>query len=97
MKRGVWLFLSGLGIGVFGTMLLLTIGATAQTKIIEEHYESALHTSFNAYDELYALHRQLLLEVEQQAGGDSPYIRGQGPTVRGMGTPPADSEGDKDE
>ena len=59
-------FLAGLAIGVFATMLLLTIGATAQTKIIEEHYESALHTSFDAYDKLYALHRQLLLEVQEK-------------------------------
>jgi hypothetical protein len=56
-------FLAGLAIGVFGTMLLLTIGATAQTKIIEAHYESALHTSFDAYDKLYALHRENLLQM----------------------------------
>jgi len=57
-------FLAGLSIGVFATMLLLTIGATAQTKIIEAHYESALHTSFAAYDSLYELYRAQRTEGE---------------------------------
>ena len=68
MKRNrstVSAFLAGLSIGVLGTMLLLTIGATAQTKIIEAHYEAALHTSFAAYDSLYELYRAQRTEGEK--------------------------------
>ena len=64
MKAAVSAFLAGLGIGVFGTMLLLTIGATAQVKSIEAHYESSLHTSFDAYDTLYELYRTALTKPE---------------------------------